>query len=190
MNQKETAHSHLLKGVVAVVEKTFSPTKNHATMLVQTLFSRNFKGSSNVSKVKTTVKILVSIYPGTKDYNEKKTLLSEINSLCGLATHQITKQIITSDDSSISMNNMERTVMSPESDISYDLTSAASLNGKTESNILDVTPMFKMPSPLKLIAKAVKPSSSKKRKAEINKLMEHIKLFNTLFFIHPLQHLL
>jgi len=51
--------------------------QNKLTMLMQPLFSGNLAS--------TNVKILVSVYPGMKDYNEKKSLLSDIDSLRGLS---------------------------------------------------------------------------------------------------------
>lgn len=68
--------------------------QNKLTMLMQPLLSGNIgrSNNNNVSKAKTNVILLVSAYPGSNDYHEKKALLSEIDALHGLSISCMRKQ--------------------------------------------------------------------------------------------------
>ena len=160
--------------------------QNKLTMLMQPLFSGYFACASNIKKIKTTVKILVSVYPGTKDYNEKKTLLSEIDSLRGLKTNCMMKQRLNSDSmvsmiSDIGNTTTLSTASEQSREISFD-TETTSTKDQIKGNYVDDVPQksssSSYASPLKRIAKAVTSKTSsnkKKRKAEIHELVERIK---------------
>ena len=127
--------------------------ENKLTMLLQPLFSGNVVGRSQISNVKTTVKIFVSVYPGTKDYNAKKALMGEIDSLRGLRTHcsKKSRRGLHTEESS--------TVSSPE---------VLSKHPEATYTAKNTT------SPFKLIANVVKTSTSYKRKAEFQHLLERV----------------
>lgn len=142
--------------------------QNKLTMLLQPLFSGNFRGKSDIITVKNTVKMLVSVYPGIKDYNEKKALLGEIDALRGLKTHITMERKIASQKS-------DDTLVSEESSITSRIPPMS--NNETEINYKDVVPLQKISnsSPLKRLVSKVKTSSSKKRKSEVAELLERIK---------------
>ncbi len=148
--------------------------QNKLTMLMQPLFSGKFAGRRNIVKVKTTVRILVSVYPGTKDYNEKKALLSEINSLSGLSTRRTVKRTVNSSNTAFTQSAEKNELQRSEQ--SCDSSYVTSPKDKVDSNNSDDFSVSKVSSPLKRITMAVKTSSTKKRKAEANKLLERIKL--------------
>jgi len=60
---------------------------NKLTMLMQPLFSGGIRmhHGLKVKKLITNVKVLLSVYPGARDYNEKKSLLSDLAHLKGLS---------------------------------------------------------------------------------------------------------
>ncbi len=142
--------------------------QNKLTMLLQPLFSGNFHGKSDIMTVKNTVKMLVSVYPGIKDYNEKKALLGEIDALRGLKTHITMERKIVSKKS-------DDTLVSEESSITSRIPPTSNI--ETEINYKDVAPPQKISnsSPLKRLVSKVKTSSSKKRKSEVVELLERIK---------------
>lgn len=59
--------------------------QNKLTMIMQPLFSGSISKDSMTDSIFTNVKILASVYPGGKDYNEKKCLLSDIEPIRGLS---------------------------------------------------------------------------------------------------------
>ena len=149
--------------------------QNKLTMLMQPLFSGNFDGRDyRVRHFKNTVKILVSVYPGSKDYNEKKTLLSEINSLRGLSTHRVMMRNLDHNDHS-SKNELPNCYKT-SSPMTYTSSSSSAVEDVGSAHSESSPDPKKFSSPLKMIAKAVKPHSTQKRKAEeINRLSERIK---------------
>lgn len=85
--------------------------QNKLTMLMQPLFSGSINHDSDVHKTRTTVKLLVSVYPGMKDYNEKKSLLSEIEQFRGLSVEGTCVTQQTSKDSTITSFTQEDPVV-------------------------------------------------------------------------------
>jgi Kinesin-like protein len=59
--------------------------QNKLTMIMQPLFSGSISKDSMTDSIVTNVKILASVYPGGKDYNEKKCLLCDIEPIRGLS---------------------------------------------------------------------------------------------------------
>lgn len=59
--------------------------QNKLLMLLQPLLTGSPNRDMNAKSIVTTVKLFVSAYPGMKDYNEKKVLLTDIHSLRGMS---------------------------------------------------------------------------------------------------------
>ena len=152
MTLSETSHSRNHPKVIPY-------RQNKLTMLVQPLFSGNSVGRTDVTKMTTNIKILVAVYPGVKDYNEKKTLMNEIDSLRGLKTYRTMAQ----------KRNFQIVdpITNTESNIS---TSTKEMNNDHHNT----TPTPRFPSPLKRFTEAVKTSSAKKSKVELQQLQNKI----------------
>lgn len=86
--QLNVADEENLAPEVVSVAKNLSMSifrQNKLLMLLQPLLSGYKSSGNNVDTVRTSVKLFVSVYPGAKDYNEKKMLLSEIDALRGMS---------------------------------------------------------------------------------------------------------
>eukprot|EP00979_Chaetoceros_neogracilis_P015175 scaffold5451_cov245-Chaetoceros_neogracile.AAC.2 len=59
--------------------------ENKLTMLMQPLFSGGMHHGLKAKRLITNVKVLLSVYPGARDYNEKEYLLSDLEHLKGLS---------------------------------------------------------------------------------------------------------
>jgi hypothetical protein len=76
--------------------------QNTLLMLLQPLLSGSPHTNLNARKNVTTVKLFVSVYPGMKDYYEKKKLLTDIHSLRGMSfNNTIVRCAVSEDDINI-----------------------------------------------------------------------------------------
>jgi hypothetical protein len=167
--------------------------QNKLTMLMQPLFSGSVHRGSMMAKTSTDVKLLLSVYPGIKDYNEKKSLLSDLHQLRGLSVEgSCTMQHDCASSSRMNLNSSEescdKSVDSPDSDKAITRSQSEESKGSTDeennpptqsSTFSDVNSYssrspLQRKSPLDRFVHAVKPRSSKKRKAEVQTLHERI----------------
>ncbi len=169
--------------------------ENKLTMLLQPLFSGSLSHGSIVTKTKTDVKLLVSVYPGIKDYNEKKSLLTDIDQLRGLSiegTCAIQGKIPPrNQNDSVESNKSFEEGRNCGMDDSFDSANPnRSSEEESEEPILPPnksdeksfglrSPLQQTKSPLNRLVDAVKPRSSKKRKVEIQLLHDKIQELET-----------
>jgi len=160
--------------------------QNKLTMLMQPFLSGSIErpNNSNVSKFKTNILLLVSAYPGSIDYNEKRSLFNEIDKLRGLSishtkTHTVMEEhdkAVTAGSPSIELDTFKTSEMLNEE-------SLASSEGYFDINMnqnqghIENRSSTKS-SPLKRISNMMTSISGKKRRAtetENERLIEKIK---------------
>lgn len=165
--------------------------QNKLTMMMQPLFSGNIKrdqsGTSN--NIVTNVKILVSAYPGMKDYNEKKSLFGQIDALRGLSVSSKKKRYEqdvvdeeedseTDDESDSSSNNsldpsINTQVTSPTESILSNTSSYSVIQKIDKNENINQTPISPpKTSPLKRLAANLNCANRGKRKRAIEEEFE------------------
>ena len=171
--------------------------ENKLTMLMQPLFSGGMHHGLKAKELTTNVKVLLSVYPGARDYNEKKSLLSDCQHLKGLSLKGACVSRQDSDDGKSSNENaVPMSIESSHAEFKYgkggvvvrserQQEAAAELSIDRKENIdsstMKETSSLPSPlqhkSPLNRLANAVKgtPLSSKKRKVETHILQERIR---------------
>ncbi len=194
--------------------------ENKLTKLMQPLFSGSIRSPTssnksyhgvapNISKMRTVVQMFISVYPGMKDFNEKKSLLQDIDSLRGLSLERTFKQsfangeIMPSSAFSIdSTTTTRKESLSPSESQSTDLSNLTNeyknagpppppfvvdkVGGEVSlPKEKGTTPSTSrkqktVKSPLQLLASVVNPGSGKKRKADVNERIKVLENENVI----------
>jgi len=171
--------------------------ENKLTMLMQPLFSGGMHHGLKAKELITNVKVLLSVYPGARDYNEKKSLLSDFQHLKGLSLKGAFISRQDSDDGESSNENTDpMSIESSRNELKdgkigvvvrsarqHEAAAKLSIDCKEniDSSTMNETSSLRSPlqnkSPLNRLANAVKGTSisSKKRKAETHVLQERIR---------------
>jgi hypothetical protein len=176
--------------------------QNKLTMIMQPLFTGSVSKDLMTDSIVTNVKILASVYPGGKDYNEKKCLLSDIEPIRGLSVpgecdkqhsnittstvnqHRSRNATFDTPADKINKNgvasryqNDEKSKLDNDSPIQQNGSDDENTEVSTPDTHSTFSPTHQNKSPLSKLTNVVKNTniSSKKRKAETNSLLEKIR---------------
>lgn len=90
--------------------------QNKLLMLLQPLLTGSPNRNMNAKSIVTSVKLFLSVYPGMKDYNEKKVLMTDIHSLRGMSLNSTVIQRSGSDYNTNIQNNSSKQIQETTTD--------------------------------------------------------------------------